>query len=251
MAIQCLDSAAPAFDFPDRIRSARHIVIKPNVGYAAQPPVIVRMALLRQVIAQVLALRDDSIITVVEGVCTKVAAQQVFDVTGLSALASARVTITDAERLPMDDYAHTGAPFRFKSVKAPMLLREADACISIAPLKRTTLNSQPLISASIKNLFGLLPRATYHARSRHARGQLHLPNVQRVICDVYRALGPHINFGIVDVHEKFVSLDWQPDRGGAVPVGKVLCGESLVELDCAACAASDEPICEYLQLLRS
>ncbi len=253
MAVQCLDSAAPIFVFPEKIKAARHILIKPNVGYAAKPPVIVRMAFLRSVIEQVLALRADSYITIVEGVCTKVAAAQVFRVTGLSALASERVRVVDAETLALSEYAHihTGKPFRFKSLLAPTLLNEVDARISIAPLKRTTLNDKPLISATIKNLFGLLPREKYHARSPHARGQLHRPNVHQVICDVYRTIGTRFDFGIVDAHEKFISRGWEPDKGDAVPVGKVLCNEDLIELDCAACEAGGETKCDYLKMLEA
>ena len=249
MATQCLDSVAPVFAFPEAIKAARHILIKPNVGYPAKPPVVVRMALLSQVIEQLLALRADSRITIVEGVCTKVPAQQVFDVTGLSALQSERVRVVDAETLPMAEYVHPSRPFWFKSIAAPALLRDVDARISIAPFKRTTLNDKPLISATIKNLYGLLPRAKYHARSPHARGQLHRPNVHRVICDVYHALGSLFDFGIVDLHEKFVSRDWKPDKGHTVPIGKVLCGDDLIELDCTACEVGGEPVCEYLRLL--
>ena len=248
--MQIQSSSSPVFDFPEAVRNARHILIKPNVGYPAQHPVIVRMALLAQVIEQLLALRSDSRISIVEGVCSKSAAQQVFEVTGLTQLAQARVQIIDAEQLPQTQHPNTATkPFRFTSMVAPALLNEVDARISIAPFKLTLLNGVPLISATIKNLYGLFPRETYHARSPHSRGQLHRPNIHQVICDCYHTLGIKFDYGIVDLHEKFISTNWQPDRGRAEPVEKTISGPALLEVDLAACRAADEAPCNYLQIL--
>jgi uncharacterized protein (DUF362 family) len=250
-AFQTLSSTDPVFDFPEHVRRARHIVVKPNVGYPAKAPVIVRMTLLRTLVGQLLALRTDSRISIVEGVCTKAAASAVFDATRLSALASDRVTVFDAESLPARVYDNASPkPCRFASFVAPELLANADVCISVAPFKRTVLNGAPLISASIKNLYGLFPRAVYHARSPNARGKLHLPSVHKVLVDVFHTLGPYFGFGVIDLHEKYVCDDWHPDRGQAVPVGQVLAGENLVALDRYACAVADEAVCEYLQLLQ-
>jgi uncharacterized protein (DUF362 family) len=248
--MQIQSSTAPTFDFPEKVRNARRILIKPNVGYPAKPPAIVRMALLGQVIEQLLALRPDSHITVVEGVCSKVAAQRVFEATGLTQLARERVSIVDAEQLPQTPHPNTAAnPFRFNSMMAPALLDEVDARISIAPFKVTQLNGVPLFSATIKNLYGLFPREKYHARSPHSRGQLHRPNIHQVICDCYHTLGIKFDYGIVDLHEKFISKDWRPDKGHAEPVGKIISGPSLLEVDLAACRAADETPCRYLEML--
>jgi uncharacterized protein (DUF362 family) len=241
------DSNSPVFDFPAAVRIARRVVIKPNIGYVAKSPAIVRVELLRMLVAQLLALRSDSHISIVEGVCVKVAAEQVFAVAGLNALASERVQVLDAEKLPMTRYTNPAArPNRFSEFEAPTLWGEADARISIAPFKRTVLNGKPLISASIKNLYGLLPRARYHARSPHARGQLHLPNVHRVIVDVYHTLGAKVDFGVVDLHTIFVSDDWKPDKGQVRALGRVLSGTDLPTLDRQACALAGEPVCDYL-----
>jgi uncharacterized protein (DUF362 family) len=249
-AIQVQSSDAPVFDFPAPVRVARRVLIKPNVGYAAKPPAIVRVGLLRALVEQLLAIDADKEIVIVEGVCTKIAAVQVFNATGLAALAGPRVRVIDAETLPHAEYPSTVAtPNRFKSFSAPALLGEVDARISVAPFKRTLLNDRVLHSATIKNLYGLLPRSVYHARSPHARGKLHLPNVHAVIADVYHALGVRFDFGVVDLHEKFVSADWQPDRGKAVPVGRVVSGASLLAVDLRACAVADEAPCAYLEAL--
>jgi uncharacterized protein (DUF362 family) len=245
-----MPGTAPSFNFPAQVRAAKHILIKPNVGYPSQPPVVVRMALLAQVIGQLLALRTDSTITIVEGVCSKLSAQEVFEVTGLTRLAQARVQIIDAEHVPHIYHPNTAAkPFRFASLLAPALLNEVDARISIAPFKITQLKGEPLLSATIKNLYGLFPRGQYHARSPHARGQLHRPNIHQVICDVFHTLGHRFDYGIVDLHEKFISNGWQPDKGRAEPIGKIISGPSLLEVDLAACRAAGETSCRYLQML--
>jgi uncharacterized protein (DUF362 family) len=246
-----LDSASPVFDFPAKIKAAKHILIKPNVGYTAKPPAIVRIELLRTVVDQLLALQPDSRISIVEGVCTKTPAEDVFRIAGLTQLRSERVEVLDAEQLPMREYANALPANRFASFTAPALLQAVDVRISMAPFKRTVLNGKPLISATIKNLYGLLPRERYHARSKHARGQLHLPNVHTVICEVYGALGMLFDYGIADLHEAYISDDWKPDKGRAMRVGKVTCGEDLHDVDCAACEAAGEPECDYLQRLRT
>lgn len=246
------DASLPRFVFPETVLRARHILIKPNAGYAAQPPVIVRMALLRTLADQLLARHRDMRISIVEGVCTGIAAERVFDAVGLTALASERVAVIDAERLPLAEFANSAPrPNRFAALAAPALLNEVDARISVAPFKRTVLNGTPLISASIKNLFGLLPRSRYHGRSPHARGQLHLPNVHAVIADVYHTLGVRFDFGVVDLHEKYVNDDWHPDRGKAVPVGRVLSGTDLRQLDAHAFRLAGEALCAYQRELES
>jgi uncharacterized protein (DUF362 family) len=250
--IQEYDASLPRFVFPEAVRRARHILIKPNAGYAAQPPVIVRMALLQALVDQLLALHRDTRISIVEGVCTTIAAARVFEAVGLSALAGERVAVIDAERLPLSEFANSAPrPNRFAALSAPALLAEVDARISVAPFKRTMLNGAPLISASIKNLFGLLPRSRYHGRSPHARGQLHQPSVHAVIADVYHTLGVRFDVGVIDLHEKYVSDDWHPDRGNAVPVGAVLAGADLRQLDARACGLAGEPLCAYQLELES
>lgn len=248
---QSHDSRSPAFDFPAQIKAAKHILIKPNVGYIAKPPAIVRIDLLRMLVEQLLALRPDSRISIVEGVCTKTPAEAVFQRAGLTVLRGERIDVLDAEQLPMREYANMQPANRFRSFVAPALVGEVDTRISISPFKRTVLNSKPLISATIKNLYGLLPRERYHARSKYARGQLHLPNVHAVICDMHGALGRRFDYGIVDLHEAYINDDWQPDRGRAVPVGRVICGEDLIDVDFAACEAAGEPACDYLQRLEN
>ena len=260
-------STAPEFNFPRSWSEARLIVLKPNLGYPKRHPIVVRAEFLARVVEALLGHAPAARVVILEGVCCKESFPVVMQKAGVAGwfewdrfestgrtIAPAlpwagRVELWDADRAPFAEYRHSGVPHRFATLKAPAVLQEADACISLAPLKRTVLKDEPLYSATIKNLFGLIPRAHYHARSPHSRGQLHRPDVQQVIEDVYHTLGPFFHYGIVDLHEYFISRDWQPDAGKAHPVGRCVAGESLIHVDAAALALAGESPGRYLKAL--
>jgi uncharacterized protein (DUF362 family) len=157
------------------------------------------------------------------------------------------ITFLDADTLPCRPYLNTvRSPQRFKELWAPEILGEVDCRISVSALKKTTLKGEVLISAALKNLYGLLPRIKYKARSPHARGQLHRPDVQRIIADVYYTLGILFEGAVVDGTEKFISRDWQPDLGTAQPCGRVIWGNDLLAVDQRACEIAQEGMPAYL-----
>jgi len=169
---------------------------------------------------------------------------------GLYNLLDKGMQVLDADTLPLADYPNLSPqPVRFKSMVAPALLTEVDCRISVGALKRTYLKDQPLISASLKNLYGLLPRSHYHARSPNARGQLHRPSVPLILQDVYFTIGHLFDGAVVDGDRKFLSKDWHPDRGRSLPLGKVIWGEDLISVDRYACAVGDEPMPDYLDAI--
>jgi hypothetical protein len=155
--------------------------------------------------------------------------------------------LLDADTLEVVEYPNLSPqPQRFRSLWAPKLLAEVDCRISVGAFKRTTLKGRSLISASLKNLYGLMPRARYKARSPNSRGQLHRPSVPQVLQDVYFTLGYRFEGGVVDCDQKFVSRDWRPDRGTAIPIGQVITGDDLIGVDRLACRVGDEPEADYL-----
>jgi hypothetical protein len=135
---------------------------------------------------------------------------------------------------------------RFQSMLAPALLCEVDCCISVGAFKRTILKDEPLISASLKNLYGLFPRAKYKARSANSRGQLHRPSVPLVLQDVYFSIGHLFHGGVVDGDRKFVSKDWKPDKGEAVALGQIFWGDDFLSVDRKACEVGNETMPSYL-----
>lgn len=261
------DSIAPRFAFSPAIQAARLIVIKPNLGYPKQHPIVTRAELLAQVVEQLLTVAPQAKVILLEGICCKEPFELVmnrvgiggwfswggFEQTGIAQGVTLgwadRVELWDADRCATEVFKNPAPAFRFRELLAPSILKQADCCVSIAPLKRTMLKDEPLYSGVIKNFFGLLPRSAYKARSATSRGQLHRPDIHQVICDVYQTLNPYFHYGIVDLHEYFVSKDWQPDSGTAKPIGKTVFSDSLLEADLKALHIIGEAPDRFHQLL--
>lgn len=249
-SVRIFDANSACPEFPPQCAAARLIVIKPNIGYAAPPPAIVRPALLEQIVRLLRETNPRARLVLLEGICGKGPFSAVMERAGLPALlAPYDVEIRDADEEPGEEFVNPCEPFRFRSLWAPRLLRESGFTLSVAPLKRTVLQGAPLISASVKNLYGLMPRSRYRARSPYSRGQLHHPDIHRAIVDVWNTLGPSIHFAVVDVAEKFVSRGWEPDKGRGEPVGIVAAGPWPPAVDAAACRAAGEPLCRYQQMI--
>ncbi|PSR17588.1 hypothetical protein C8255_11800 [filamentous cyanobacterium CCP3] len=238
------------YEPPAVAQTARRILVKPNLGYPVGPPATVSLAVLGEVIGGLQAYSPNVEIFIVEGVCSKVAFETIMAKLGVYQLLGDRVHLRNADELELAEYPNRSpSPVRFKTMWAPRLLQEVDCCLSVSAFKRTQLKGSPLISASLKNLYGLFPRAKYKARSASSRGQLHRPSVPLVLQDVYHTLGPYFAGGVVDCTQKFVSRDWQPDRGAGVPIGQVIYGDDLLAVDRSACQLGQEAIPDYITAL--
>lgn len=236
---------------PAAAQSARHILVKPNLGYPIGPPVTVSMAILKQVLEALRRVNPSAQISIIEGVCSKVSLDEIAQLNGLfdlfEQLQDDRLNLLNADDLPPIEYPNRSpAPARFQAMWAPALLAEADCRISVSALKQTTLQGQPLISASLKNLYGLFPRAKYKARSPHSRGQLHRPSVPLVLQDVYGCIGHLFDGGVVDGDRQFLSPDWKPDKGQSIALGQIFQGDDLIALDREACRVAQLPMPSYL-----
>ncbi len=232
---------------PKSAKTAQRILLKPNLGYPVGPPVTVSINVLSKVIQGLRQVNPTAEILIVEGVCSKVSFADIAEKNGLLPLLTAGICLLNADELDCIEYPNQSpTPVRFKAMWAPRLLQEVDCRISIGAFKKTHLKGEPLISASLKNLYGLFPRSKYKARSPNSRGQLHRPSVPLVLKDVYFTIGHLFDGGVVDCHQKFVSLDWKPDKGKSIPVGKVIWGDDLLAVDRAACEAAKEAEANYL-----
>lgn len=257
--VQVAATDAFLYEPPATAKNARLILVKPNLGYPKKPPVTVSMGVLGAVLRGLRKASPTAEILIVEGVCSPVSLPEIASRSGLYEVMDDGMRLIDADTLPMQEYPNrllqkrngeaSPNPVRFSSMFAPALLQEVDCRISIGALKRTVLKEQPLISASLKNLYGLFPRARYKARSPHSRGQLHRPSVPLVLQDVYFTIGHLFDGAVVDANEKFISVDWQPDRGSAVPVGKVIWGNDLLAVDREACRVADESTPDYVEAI--
>jgi hypothetical protein len=226
---------------------ATRILVKPNLGYPVGPPVTVSLDVLRRVLQGLRQVNPTAEILMVEGVCSKVSLAEIAELHGVSNLLHDGIRLLNADELNCVEYVnHSPSPVRFKTLLAPKLLQEVDCRISVGAFKKTHLKGSPLISASLKNLYGLLPRAKYKARSPHSRGQLHRPSVPLVLQDVYFTIGHLFDGGVVDCDQKFVSADWKPDKGKAIQVGRVIWGEDLLDVDRTACEVGGEAEADYV-----
>lgn len=229
------------YDPPAPARTAKRVLIKPNLGYPFDPPVTVSMPLLQRVIRGIRQVNPGAEILIVEGVCHPMSITRIMARLGLPDLLRDGVSFLDADKLECKLYG------RFW---APALLDEVECRISVGAFKRTEIDGRLLISASIKNLFGLLPRARYAARTPHSRGKLHVPDVHVKIQQVYEDIGKRFDGAVVDLGRKLVNDDWRPDRGKQTEIGKVVWGTGLVMVDSLACAVAEEPEPDYLKLIK-
>lgn len=235
---------------PACARFSRQILIKPNIGYPVGPPATVSMEVLAKVIHGLQQANPRAKILIVEGVCSKTSFATIMAKRGVHSLLSHCVELWDADQLEVVEYSNQSPnPVRFASMWAPKLLQEVDCCLSVSAFKRTQLKGEPLISASLKNLYGLFPRAKYKARSSSSRGQLHRPSVPLVLQDIYFTIGHFFQGAVVDCTQKFVSSDWKPDRGKAVPINQVIWGSDLLAVDRMACSVGKEAIPSYIAAL--
>jgi uncharacterized protein (DUF362 family) len=245
-------TASFSYQPPASAANAKHILVKPNLGYPVAPPVTVSMGVLSRVLQALRQASPNAKISIVEGVCSPVSLHNIASKNGLYALLDEGMELLDADTLPLIEYLNLSpTPVRFKTMWAPALLKEVDCRITIGALKRTILKDKPLISASLKNLYGLFPRSKYHARSLNSRGQLHVPSVPQVLQDVYFCIGHLFDGAVVDADLRFISPDWKPDRGQSIEFGKIFAGVDPIAVDRAACIATGESVPDYLDKIDS
>ncbi len=232
---------------PEAAKGAKRILLKPNLGYPVGPPVTVSMTVLGKVIQGLRQASPKAEILIVEGVCSKLPLAEIAELNGLFDLLTEGIELVNADELECIEYPNTSpSPARFKTMLAPKLLTEVDCRISVGAFKKTSLKGRDLISASLKNLYGLFPTAKYKARSPHSRGQLHRPSVPLVLQDVYFSIGHLFDGGVVDCDLKFVSHDWKPDKGDSFNIGKVIWGNDLLAVDRISCQIGEESEAAYL-----
>ncbi len=249
-------STAPTATFtyqpPASAYNARHILVKPNLGYPVAAPVTVSMGVLGNVLRSLRQASPHAQISIVEGVCSPVSLHDIASKHGLYGLLDDGMELLDADTLPLIEYPNLAPnPVRFKTMWAPALLQQVDCRITVGTFKRTILKDKPLISASLKNLYGLFPRSKYHARSLNSRGQLHQPSVPKILQDVYFSIGHLFDGAIVDADLRLISPDWKPDRGQTIEFGKIFSGTDPISVDRAACIATSEAIPDYLNEIDS
>lgn len=232
---------------PAAAQGAMRILVKPNLGYPKGPPVTVGMPVLSKVLQGLRQASPKAEILVVEGVCSKLPLADIASKNGLYGILDKGMAVLDADTLPCIAYPNRSPqPVRYSEMWAPKLLQEVDCRISVSAFKITSLKERPLVSATLKNLYGLFPRGKYKARSEHSRGQLHRPSVPKILQDIYFSIGHLFDGGVADCSQKFVSKDWRPDVGTGFDLGHVVWGNDLLAVDRQACQLAQEPVADYI-----
>lgn len=252
-AVKTANSDSFVYTPPDAAFGAARILVKPNLGYPVPPPATVSMKVLGAVLRGLRRATPLGRILIMEGTTSKMSAEEIFQKNGLMELLDNEMRVTDAENLIMKDYPNLSPePVKYETMTAPEYLEEFDCVISVGAFKRTTLNGEHLISASLKNLYGVFPRDVYSARSPNARGHLHRPGVTEILRDVYFTVGQHIDGAVVDLDQKYISPDWKPDRVRNVAhhVGKVVWGDDMLAVDETACRLAGEAAPTYIDEIR-
>lgn len=238
---------------PEQAYGAVRILVKPNLGYAVKPPATVSLPVLASVLRGLRRASAGARILIVEGVTSDKSAHEVFAYHKVETILDDNMRLAGMDELTMRDYLNkSGNPIRFDKMTAPAYLAQFDCVISVGAFKKTMLHDKPLISASLKNLYGFFPPEKYHARNPNARGQLHIPSVPEVLQDIYFTIGNYIHGAVVDLTTKYVSPDERPDRsrGVSVPVGQVVWGDDMLAVDETACRLANEPVPDYIHAIR-
>ena len=250
MSAQVRQTALFRYTPPDLARTAKRILLKPNLGYPVAAPVTVSLGVLGSVLKSLRNINPIAEILIVEGVCSPVSLSQIVAKHGVYSILDAGMQILDADELEIIEYENRSPePARFKTMWAPKLLQDVDCRISMGTFKRTILKDEVLISASLKNLYGLFPRSRYKARSGNSRGQLHRPSVPLVLQDVYFTIGHLFDGAVIDADERLISRDWKPDKGDKVKSDRIFWGNDLLEVDALACKTLGEEIPSYLKAI--
>ena len=244
---------ATEFRLPAAAHNANHVLIKPNLGYPESAPVTVSLEMLANVLQAVRQASPNAQITILEGVCSKVSLSEIAEIHGIASVLDDGMALVDADTVPLTKYENRFAePVRFAAMMAPVLLREVDCRISVSAFKRTQSKGRILVSASLKNLYGLFPRSHYKARSSHSRGQLHRPSVPQILQDVYGCIGYLFDGGVVDGAIAYLSPDIKPNRNNAaVPCGWSAYGTDLLAVDRAICERIELDCPDYVTAIEA
>jgi hypothetical protein len=254
-AVRTASTGSFVYTPPDAAFGAARILVKPAMGYPKPPPATVSLPVLQKVLTGLRRAAPHARIVVMEGTTSDLNALETFEALGVTEMIDHmdEVVLADAEDLLLAEYPNISPePVKYEEMVAPQYIGEFDCVISVSAFKRTMLQDDPLISASLKNLYGVFPRERYHSRSQKSRGQLHHPGVPQVLRDVYFCVGHLFDGAVVDLTQKYSSPDWRPDRvrNIAADIGKVIWGDDLLAVDETACRLAGEPVPDYITAIR-
>ncbi len=224
-------------NLPD-LRGAR-IVLKPNlVDFIAGHPTFTHPRITQAMIqlARELGARE---IVVAEGTTFRRDPQAILDATGYTdLLAHEKISFVDLNYDDLVTVPLKGGYTKLKSLFIAKTIRDADFLISMPKLKT---HHWTQISASVKNLFGIVPGIKYG----FPKNTLHVQGIPAFLAELADSL-PTRACAVVD---GVVGLEGDgPLFGGAVPSGALIVGTDLLAVDatCARLMGMEPAQIEYL-----
>ncbi|MCX7839622.1 MAG: DUF362 domain-containing protein [Anaerolineae bacterium] len=222
---------------PD-LRGAR-VVLKPNlVDVVGDLPCYTHPRVVQAMIhlARELGARE---IIVAEGVTFRRDPQAILDATGYSdLLARERVTFVDLNYDDLVEVPLRGGYTRLKTLFVARTVCEADVLVSMPKMKT---HHWTQVSASVKNLFGIVPGIKYG----WPKNTLHIQGIPAFLAELADSL-PTRACAVVD---DIVGLQGDgPIFGSAVPSGVIVAGNDLLAVDatCARLMGFDPAQIDYL-----
>ncbi|MEO1291175.1 MAG: DUF362 domain-containing protein, partial [Chloroflexota bacterium] len=117
---------------PDTAFDAMRILVKPHLGYLAQPPATVSMNVLGAVLRGLRRASPLGRIVIMEGVNVDRPAREVFHQLGVTQLLDHEMRLTDTDNLVMFDYANTSpVPKLYETMTASEYIKDYDCVVSI------------------------------------------------------------------------------------------------------------------------
>ncbi len=220
------------------LRGAR-VVLKPNlVDFVGELPAYTHPRVTQAVI-QLAREWGAHEIVVADGVTFRRDPQAILDATGYTEmLARAQVVFVDLNYDDLVEIPLRGGYTRLQRLFIAKTIRDADLVISIPKLKT---HHWTTVSASIKNLFGIVPGIKYGwpKNTLHIQG---IPAFLAELADSVPTRACAVVDGIVGME------DDGPLFGRAVPSGVIIAGNDLVAVDatCARVMGFDPTRIDYL-----
>lgn len=235
--LACLRAAWQNAHAPD-VQGAR-VVLKPNLvdfvgDFLSYTHPRVVQAMIR--LARELGARE---VIVADGTTFRRDSQAILDATGFSEmLAREQVEFVDLNYDDLEVIPLKGGYTRLKTMFMAKTIRDAGLLISMPKLKT---HHWTQISASVKNLFGIVPGIKYG----WPKNTLHIQGIPAFLAELADSL-PTRACAVVD---GIVGMEGDgPLYGNAVPSGAIVVGKDLVAVDatCARMMGFDPSTIDYL-----
>lgn len=220
-------SSAASFVYvpPAAAFDATRILVKPQLGFA---PAVNRMVL-DKVLRGLRRANPYGRIVLIDAPGSDNDIEAIYEHYGLAEILDDNMRAGNAEQMIMADYENLlpdakQVPF----LTAPTYVGDYDCCISVSTFSRSMVQDEQFISASLRNILGLVPHDQLSGKDT---------TIAELLRAVYFTLGHYFDGAVVDL--------------SADAAGQVVWGNDLLAVDEVACRIAGEPIASYIEPIRA